>query len=96
MKVKKIKCEVCGINKKSVLHIHHIIPRKDPRCTNLAANLAVLCSNCHNEVHCGEITIIGVYKTTEGRMLMYFKKGQQPPLPEEFWLIKDNPHVIMR
>lgn len=25
---------------------------------------------------------------------MWFKKGQDPPLPEEFWLVKDNPLVI--
>jgi len=96
MKLKKTKCEVCGNTKKSVLHIHHIIPRKDPRCTNLPGNLAVLCSNCHNEVHVGDITIIGVYNTSEGRLLMFFRKGQKPPVEEEFWLIKENPYVIMR
>ena len=96
MKLKKINCEVCGNNKKSVLHIHHIIPRMDPRSTNKVGNLAVLCSNCHNEVHCGDITIIGVYKSTDGRKLMWFKKGENPPLDKEYWLIKENPYVIMR
>lgn len=95
-KPKKEKCEICGIKKKNVLHLHHIIPRMDPRSTNLPGNLAVLCSNCHNEVHSGDITIIGVYQTTEGRKLMWFKKDQKPPLPEEFWLIKENPYVIMK
>jgi 5-methylcytosine-specific restriction endonuclease McrA len=98
MKLKKNKCEICGITKKSVLHIHHIIPRRDSsRCTNLPSNLTCLCSNCHNQVHAGEITIIGVYTTTEkGRTLFWFKKGEEPPLEYEYWLIKDNPYVIVR
>jgi len=94
--LEKKHCEVCGLTKKAVLHLHHIIPQCDDRCTNAHGNLAVVCSNCHNEVHAGEITIIGVYKTTEGRKLMWFRKGEEPPLPKEFWLIKENPKVIMR
>jgi len=77
-----------------VLHTHHIIPRRDPRCTNFLGNLACVCSNCHNEIHSGQITIIGVYNSTEGRKLLWFRKGEEPPLEKEFWLIKDNPLVI--
>lgn len=44
----------------------------------------------------GEITVIGVYKTTGGRKLMWFRDGDDPPLPKEFWLIKENPMVVMR
>lgn len=79
-----------------VLHTHHIIPRRDARCTNNPGNLACLCSNCHNAVHAGEITIIGVYSGTMGRKLMWFREGEEPPLPKEYWLIKDNPLVILR
>jgi hypothetical protein len=25
---------------------------------------------------------------------MWFKEGEEPPLPKEFWLIKENPMVI--
>jgi 5-methylcytosine-specific restriction endonuclease McrA len=94
-KIKKKKCEICGITKKTVLEIHHIIPRCDPRCTNLPGNLACLCSNCHNEVHVGDIKIIGVYNSTEGRKLMWFRKGETPPLEKEYWLIKENPLVVI-
>ena len=90
----KIKCEICNINKKEILHRHHIIPRQDPRSTNYDNNLAILCPNCHSSVHTGEFIIIGVYKTTGGTQLMWFKKGEDPPLPHEHWLIKDNPLVI--
>ena len=90
----KDKCEVCGNIKKEILHRHHIIPRSDPRCTNSDCNLAVLCPNCHSSVHTGEIIIIGVYRTTSGKQLMWFKKGEEPPLPEEYWMVKNNPLVI--
>ena len=90
----KIRCEICQIRKRTILHRHHIIPRQDPRSTNCDYNLAILCPNCHSYVHTGELIIIGVYYTTEGFQLMWFKKGDVPPISEEFWLIKDNPLVI--
>jgi len=37
---------------------------------------------------------MGVYDSTEGRKLMWFKEGQEPPLEKQFWKIKDNPLVI--
>lgn len=90
----KIKCEICGNNNKKVLHWHHIIPRMDSRCTNTDFNIACVCSNCHNEIHAGQIIIIGVYKTTGGLKPLWFKEGQKPPLKKESWLIKDNPLVV--
>lgn len=97
-KLKKIRdkviCEICGLDKKNILHRHHIIPRMDPRSTDINANIGILCPNCHNLVHSGEIIIIGVYKTTGGVELMWFRKGDLPPLPQEFWQVKDNPLVI--
>jgi len=96
--LKKVSCEVCSYNNPDVLHIHHIIPRCDVRCTNNLTNLAVLCPNCHNLVHTGDITIIGVYSGTKGRQLMFFKKGEKPPLERELWKIlpEDNPHVLRK
>jgi 5-methylcytosine-specific restriction endonuclease McrA len=90
----KDKCEICGFNKSAALNIHHIIPRCDERSSNNISNLAVVCHSCHDLVHAGEITIIGVYNSTAGRKLMWFKEGEEPPLPKEFWLIKENPMVI--
>lgn len=93
-RLKKDKCEICGLNEKGAIELHHIIPRSDPRCNNLNANLTPLCGSCHNLVHCGEITIIGVYHTTSGRELMWFRRGQEPPLEKQFWKIQDNPLVV--
>lgn len=87
-------CEICGFAKSSVLHRHHIIPRQDPRSTNTDNNLAVLCPTCHSLTHAGHFIIIGVYKSTEGTELMWFKKGETPPLEKQFWMVKDNPLII--
>lgn len=94
-KLPKDKCEICDYDKsRKAINYHHIIPEADSRCTNDNSNLAVLCHCCHDRVHAGEITIIGVYKTTNGRELMFFYAGEEPPLPFEFWLIKENPLVV--
>lgn len=90
----KTTCEVCGFANSAILHRHHIIPRQDPRSTNSDANLSVLCPNCHSLVHTGELVIIGVYSTTDGTKSLWFKKGEEPPLPKEFWKVQDNPLVI--
>lgn len=90
----KKQCEICHIKKKSILHRHHIIPKQDSRSTDYDNNLAILCPNCHSLVHTGEFIIIGVYYTTNDIQLMWFKKGKDPPIPKEFWLVKDNPLVI--
>jgi hypothetical protein len=90
----KIKCEICGVENKKILERHHIIPRSDPRCTDKNDNIALICPNCHTSVHLGEVIIIGVYPTTDGPKLMWFKRGQEAPLAEEFWLVRDNPRVL--
>lgn len=95
-KLAKEKCEVCQESRVAALNVHHIIPRCDPRCTNNNHNLAIVCHTCHDLIHAGEIIIVGVYQSTAGRRLVWFKSGEQPPIPEEFWLIKDNPHVVRR
>jgi len=97
-KLTKDFCEICKTDNKKVLNIHHIIPRCDERCTNNNSNLTVLCSNCHDMVHCGEIIIIGIYPSTglNGRTLLFYKRGEEPPLEEQFWNVKDNQKVVTR
>lgn len=92
------ECEVCGWTKN--IHIHHIIPRCDKRCTGSMQNLSALCANCHGLVHLGDITLIGVYSSSAagGRKLMWFRKGEPPPLEESLWKIhpRDNPFVVRK
>ena len=95
MKVRpKLKCEVCENDDFTILQYHHIIPRCDPRCSNDNLNIAILCPNCHVKVHQGEIIIIGVYMTSpDGHHSVWFNRGEDPPFPKEWWIIKDNPLV---
>ena len=95
-KLKKEKCEICGYSNPSALNFHHIIPRCDPRCTNDNHNLSIVCHICHDLIHVGEIVIIGVYDSTMGRKLLWFKEGQEPPLEKRFWKIKENPLVLRK
>jgi hypothetical protein len=81
------------MGKTAVLHRHHIIPRRDPRCTNSDENISILCPTCHAFVHCGDIIIVGVYVTTGGVQSIWFRKGEEPPLKKEHWRVVDNPLI---
>lgn len=93
-KLTKDKCEICGYDRTAAINYHHIIPRCDPRCTNDNGNIAVVCHACHDLIHAGEITIIGVYFSTGGRKLMWFRSGEEPPFEKHFWKIQENPLVL--
>lgn len=95
-KLFKEACEICGYNNEAALNIHHIIPRCDSRCSNNNYNLSVVCHTCHDLIHAGQITIIGVYDSTNGRKLMFFKQGEEPPLEKQYWKVKDNPLILRR
>jgi len=97
-KLKKEFCEICKNTNAKVLNIHHIIPRCDDRCHNNNSNLAVLCSNCHDLIHVGDIIIIGVYPSTgpNGRTLLHYRKGENPPLEETYWKVSENSKVVTR
>lgn len=81
-KLIKNKCEIqeCNENNVAALHLHHIIERTDPNCTNENYNLAILCSNCHAKVHAKIIKLIGVYPATRppnNRILVYEINGKK-------------------
>jgi hypothetical protein len=95
-KLSKDRCEICNYDRSAALNIHHIIPKCDPRCSNDNHNLAIVCHTCHDLIHAGEIVIIGVYSSTAGRKLMWFRDGENPPLDNEFWKVKENPLVLRR
>lgn len=70
-------CEICGNTNKKVFHKHHIIPRTSVLCTNMASNLAHICSNCHMAVHAGQYIIEGVYFTSGGHRLFWHRAGEE-------------------
>lgn len=76
-----MKCEIegCGIDDLSMIHLHHIIERKEVGTSNDDSNLAILCSNHHNLVHrTNRLKIIGVFPSTApgGRTLVYILDGK--------------------
>jgi hypothetical protein len=91
---KKVSCEVCGMKDYRILHYHHIVPQCDTRCTNSPVNIAVLCPNDHSRVHAGDIIILGIYSSSDGRCMIWYNKGEDPPLPEQFWRVRNNPLVL--
>lgn len=97
-KLNKDFCEICKTTNRGHLDIHHVIPRCDERSHNNNSNLVVLCANCHDLIHSGEIIIIGVYSSTSinGRTILFFNKGEEPPIDENLWLVKENNKVITR
>lgn len=100
-KLCKDRCELCGVGADVVrMHVHHIIPRCDSRCVNDNWNLAVVCPTCHDGVHSGRKTIVGVYGSTSGRRVLFYS-GDRPPadfLEREYWHIlpEDNQLVVRR
>ena len=71
-------CTICGCKEK--LESHHINMQKDFKSSingqinskkkhilkDSKANLVVLCSKCHDNLHSGNFTISGLTKTTSG------------------------------
>ncbi len=43
--------------------------------------------------HTGEIYFIGIYLTDSGNLPVWFSKDEEPSIPKEFWIVKDNPLV---
>lgn len=78
-KLHKSYCEIdeCSVTNTKLLHHHHIVERKEVGTCNNKWNLAVVCANCHNLIHSGELEIVGVYPSTniEGRQLVYKRYG---------------------
>ena len=50
----------------------------------------------HAIIHSGEIIVLGIYQSTAGRIIFHHRKDEEPPLEEEFWLIKNNENVKTR
>jgi DNA mismatch repair protein MutS len=72
--IQRRACEVCGATMVRDLEVHHIQPRADaiggrlPDGSNMnnQRNLVVVCKECHDKHHAGEIEIGSVKQTSEG------------------------------
>jgi hypothetical protein len=54
-----------------------MIPKTDPESTELDSNLAVVCANCHRQIHALEIIIEGYFPTSGGKRLFWHKAGSE-------------------
>jgi hypothetical protein len=64
-----------------------MIPRTDPRCTDLPSNIAHICGSCHNEVHAGDRIIEGRYLTSSGVRLFWHRRGEPYQIREGIILL---------
>ena len=62
------KCTICNFNIKSALIVHHI---DEDRQNVDIDNLMVLCSNCHCQIHYGDLKITEEIK--QSRELLKYK-----------------------
>ena len=69
------------------LQEHHIHGRKGPNA-NRKDNVMMICPNCHTNIHTGNILVEGWFMTSEGRMLIWRKRGDLPITGQEA-----SPHV---
>jgi len=72
----KNECEICECDISKIRHSHHIVPRVDSRSTNGTSNLAYICPSCHAKVHKHLIILEGVYNTSAGQKLFWYKEGE--------------------
>lgn len=70
------ECPTC--DKKRLLVEHHIEGRDIPGWDS-SWNKVWICSNCHEDIHVGDIIIEGWVMTTSGQELSWYRKGEEKP-----------------
>lgn len=72
------KCAACGYDRElKALDVHHIDRN---RANGAADNLAILCSNCHREIHAGSRENMRPFRFI-GRSELVPEDGIEPPTP---------------
>ena len=66
-------CPICKVN--DFLVLHHINGRDTPQA-EFSHNLVSICPNCHTKVHYGTIIIEKWIMGSNGRELVWHKKGE--------------------
>jgi hypothetical protein len=69
-------CFLCGEADYAVLHCHRIVPGEDGGCYT-EKNTVVLCANCHNKTHDGQVVFFGRYTSTAARWVTHYKENNQ-------------------
>lgn len=70
------ECHFCGVDDYALLHCHRIVPGEEGgRYTD--NNVVVVCSNCHNRIHDGQIIIDRWYATTAATNVLHFWENEE-------------------
>lgn len=72
------KCFFCPVDDYACLNVHRIVPgENDGRYDDF--NTLVVCANCHNKIHDGQIVIDRKYVSTgeRGWTLHFWENGQE-------------------
>ena len=80
-------CQICKVC--DFLVLHHINGRNIPQA-EFAHNLVSLCGSCHNKVHYGEIIIEKWIMGSNGRELIWHRKGESSITGED-----SNPPLLI-
>lgn len=69
------KCSICNQTDYDLLDVHRwrIEGKDGGKYTN--SNCLCICNGCHRKIHKKRITIIGVFKSTTGRLLNYIDEN---------------------
>lgn len=70
----KAYCDIC--NQQRPLVEHHLNGRNVQNWRD-GWNISTICANCHDSVHIGDIIIVGWFQTTNGRKLIWHRKGEE-------------------
>jgi RNA polymerase subunit RPABC4/transcription elongation factor Spt4 len=72
------KCFFCGLDDYACLNCHRIVPGEEKGIYS-DFNTLVVCANCHNKIHDGQIIIDRKYNSTNARgwTLHFWESGEE-------------------
>ena len=65
------RCAICHDNEYSILDVHRWKKEGKEGGKYTCDNSIVLCAKCHRLVHSGLLKIIGIYKSTKGKVVFF-------------------------
>jgi hypothetical protein len=74
-KHRKKECQICGEKRYNLLDVHRWkTPGKDGGKYTVN-NCICVCSNCHRLIHNNKIKIIGIFNSSNGKLLNYIDEN---------------------
>jgi DNA mismatch repair protein MutS len=96
------ECEVCHKSLIRDLEVHHIIPRaqakngvlNDGTHMNNSSNLIVICSECHDKTHAGDLEIGEVKQTSDGPEREIRDTSPSPQKKKSKWTQEEQETIV--